>query len=183
MSTTVKKFKLFMPHQDQEQEAWLGAMAARGLHLVRAGAFGIWTFRRGAPAEVAYRTDFKSIAHGADYRQLFHDAGWELAGTMGACQYWRKPIVDGRVPEIHTDPQSKIAKFQRMLVFLFFMLMPMMLTSFPMMLKQLSNLQGLQLLPISVMACICIVLLLYAYTIVGLLVRIRSLRGSGHAGA
>jgi hypothetical protein len=115
----IYKSKWFWAWQDDREEAWLGEMARQGLHLRHAGPFGQYTFESGPPREMAYRLDFLPRSKkNADYFQLFQDAGWEHVGDMSGWQYWRKAIVDGKVPEIFTDNASKIQKYQRLLAFL-----------------------------------------------------------------
>jgi hypothetical protein len=114
MSTTTI-YKLFWADQDLEQEQWLREKARQGLHLRKLNLFCGWTFEQGAPADVVYRVDFNERGNQADYRQLFHDAGWQLAAELTGWLYWRKPVVDGRAPEILTDSASKIARFQQVL--------------------------------------------------------------------
>ncbi len=112
----IKKTKLFWAWQDDREEAWLGEMSRQGLHLVHAGAFGQYSFEQGQPRDYAYRMDFVTNANkNPDYYQLFRDAGWEHVEEMSGWQYWRKEIVDGKVPEIYTDNASKIQKYQRLI--------------------------------------------------------------------
>jgi hypothetical protein len=119
MNAYEKKSKWFWAWQDDREEQWLAEMSRQGLHLQHAGAFGQYTFKRGTPREYAYRLDFVANARkNPDYYQLFQDAGWEHVGDMGGWQYWRKEIVEGRVPEIFTDNASKILKYQRLIGFL-----------------------------------------------------------------
>jgi hypothetical protein len=49
---------------------------------------------------------------------LFKDAGWEFVGEFGNWYYFRTPGRPGPVPEIHTDPESRMAKYRRLLGFL-----------------------------------------------------------------
>jgi hypothetical protein len=37
---------------------------------------------------------------------------------VGGWRCWRKPVVDGKIPEIFTDVPSKVRKYQRSLVLL-----------------------------------------------------------------
>jgi hypothetical protein len=114
----IKKHKWFWAWQDEQEERWLREIARHGLHLQKADAFGKYTFVKGAPQDVAYRLDFvPSSKKQEDYFQLFRDAGWEHVGEMMGWQYWRKEIVDSKVPEIFTDKASKIQKYQRLLAF------------------------------------------------------------------
>lgn len=129
MSTdTVTKFKLFWADQDAEQEQWLGEMARQGLHLKDANIFFRWTFVKGEPAEIAYRMDYRDKGKNSAYQRLFEDAGWECAAEVTGCLYWRKPVVDGRAPEIFSDIESTINKHQRALSILASMIIPMILT-------------------------------------------------------
>lgn len=116
MKTTVKKFKFFSAHEDEAQEAWLQDMGKQGLHFTGFDRVGRFTFARGEPAHMAYRIDYIDRWKTDDYSRLFEDAGWERVADLFGWFYWRKPVADGVVPEIYTDPQSKIAKLQRMLV-------------------------------------------------------------------
>jgi hypothetical protein len=112
----VKKSKWFWAWNDDKEEQWLGEMSRQGLHLQQAAAFGQYTFEQGEPRECAYRLDFVTQANKkTDYYQLFRDAGWEHVGEMSGWQYWRKEIVDGKVPEIFTDNASKVQKYQRLI--------------------------------------------------------------------
>jgi hypothetical protein len=115
----VRKSKWFWAWQDDKEEEWLGEMSRQGLHLQHPGAFGQYTFEQGAPGEFAYRLDFVANAKkNENYYQLFRDAGWEHVGELGGWQYWRKEVLDGKIPEIFTDNASKIQKYQRLLGFL-----------------------------------------------------------------
>jgi hypothetical protein len=114
-TTPVKRFKWFWACQDVEEEAWLGEMSKQGLHLKSPGCFHRYTFQAGAPREAVYRLDFlKRSEKTEDYFQLIRDAGWEHLGEMNGWQYWRKAVQDGGTPEIFTDIESKIQKYQRL---------------------------------------------------------------------
>jgi Protein of unknown function (DUF2812) len=130
--STVTRFKFFWAHQDQEQEAWLRAMAQQGLHLESVNPFCFWTFRRGAPRDVVYRLDFGRRRTDDGFAQLMEDAGWILATTCTGWHYWSIPVTDGREPEIFTDSASRVKKFQRLLALLVCSALPafiMMLTT------------------------------------------------------
>ncbi len=115
----IHKSKWFWAWQDDKEEAWLGGMSRQGLHLLHAGAFGQYTFEQGAVREYAYRLDFvTNTKKKPDYYQLFRDAGWEHVGELGGWQYWRKEVVDGKMPEIFTDNASKVQKYQRLIGYL-----------------------------------------------------------------
>ena len=114
MSKTVTKFKFFFAHQDEEQEAWLRAMAQQGFHLISVNPLCFWTFHIGAPADIVYRLDFPAAGSDPAFAQLMDDAGWSLAATTVGWHYWRTPAVADRVPEIFTDSASKARKFKRL---------------------------------------------------------------------
>ena len=115
----VKKFKWWWVWQDGMHERWLQEQARQGLHLHASDSLGIrMTFERGAPADMAYRWDFPGVKADPVYTQLFVDGGWERVVDVGGWRCWRKPVVDGKIPEIFTDVPSKVRKYQRSLVLL-----------------------------------------------------------------
>ena len=179
--STVRKFKFFWAHQDQEQESWLRAMARAGLHLVDVNPLCFWTFRRGAPADVVYRVDFSSTAADGDFRQLMHDAGWQLAATTVGWQYWCIDAVDGREPEIYTDSVSRTKKFQLLLA----MLIGSGLPVFMMIVNADKGALPAQFTSPVLLVVFALLFALYLalvpYTLVRLLLRIHQIRGAGPA--
>ena len=177
MNTTVRIFKLFGAHQDEQQESWLRAMAQQGLHLLRVNPFCLWTFRRGEPADIVYRVDFPNASQDPAFRQLMQDAGWTLAARTVGWHYWRIPAADGKQLELFSDNASKIAKFRQRLGLFVASPMPVLVTFFifdmPGKLNQLST-------PFLVAYCgsLALLLLVFPYSIVQLMLRIRSLRGA-----
>ena len=112
----VTKFRFFWDDADHAIERWFEDMARQGLHLYRVSWLRCkFTFRRGAPAEMSYRLDFQVKRTSPDYLQLFADAGWEHVDSELGWQYWRAPAQGGRIPEIFTDTESRIRKYQRLL--------------------------------------------------------------------
>jgi hypothetical protein len=100
---------------DGEQK-WLGEQARSGWHVRSVHPFG-YTFEQGAPAEVAYRLDVgPRRGDRTEYLGLFGDAGWEAVGRRGMFDLFRKPEGRGETPEIHTDPHSLIAMYERVIV-------------------------------------------------------------------
>jgi hypothetical protein len=131
---TVRKFKWFWAWQDEKEEAWLSEMAQVGWHLKWPAWPGIYTFEAGVPRNDIYRLDF--ITSNRDYQnylQLFQDAGWQHLGAMGGWQYFRKTIQGNEIPEIYTDPESKVQKYRRLLGLLvvFFPIYIVLLTNSP----------------------------------------------------
>lgn len=124
----VKKFKWWWVWQDGMHERWLQEQARQGLHLHASDPLGIrMTFERGAPAAMAYRWDFPGVKADPVYTQLFVDGGWERVVDVGGWRCWRKPVVDGKIPEIFTDVPSKVRKYQRSLVLLLVSGLPLFL--------------------------------------------------------
>lgn len=173
--STITKFKVFWAHQDEEQEAWLRAMANQGLHLVRTNPFCFWTFRRGAPADVVYRVDFGGDRAKEDFKQLMEDAGWKLAATSAGWDYWCIPLADGRAPEIFTDGASRAKKFQRLLAILMCSALPafiMLVTT-----DKHSVLAGLSTPSLVILGAIYgAYFVTLAYVVLRLLLRIRAVR-------
>jgi hypothetical protein len=123
--TLIKKSKWFWHWEDDKEEVWLTQMAKQGFHLVHPGTFGQYTFSAGEPHDVVYRLDFVTANKKDDaYFQLFRDAGWEYVGEMVGWQYWRKEVKPGETPEIFTDAESKVQKYQRLLGFLAIIFLP-----------------------------------------------------------
>jgi hypothetical protein len=177
VNTTVRIFKLFWADQDEQQEAWLRAMAQQGLHLVEVNPFCFWTFRRDEPADIVYRVDFPTASRDPAFRQLLQDAGWTLAATTVGWHYWRTQAVNGKAPELFSDTPSKIQKFRQRLGVFVAASMPMLVTfvalDLPARLARLS-------LPFVLAYCaaLAVFLAIMPYTIVRLLRRIRELNGS-----
>ena len=117
---TCWKFRWFWAWQDDREEEWLGSMSRDGWHLSEFGFPGVYSFRRGEPKNYIYRLDFQTsrMKDREAYLQLFRDAGWEHMGSMSAWEYFRTEARPGEEPEIFTDPESKIQKYQRVLRFL-----------------------------------------------------------------
>jgi hypothetical protein len=115
-SGSIMKLRWFFPWQDDVEEAWLTESSRRGLHLAGFGLPGVYLFQRGTPRETVYRLDYRSrLKDRQGYLQLFQDAGWEHVGKMGGWEYFRKEPVPGKVEEIFTDAESKIAMLRRVL--------------------------------------------------------------------
>jgi hypothetical protein len=114
-SETKKVFRLFWAWEDEKEEAWLSAMAREGWHLVNSQGVR-FIFRRGEPADVVYRLDYRP-ERGldiAEYYGLFRDAGWEPVTRYSGWHYFRTPVGGSPAPEIFSDTQSRIEKYRRL---------------------------------------------------------------------
>jgi len=130
----VRKFNWFWAWNDDREEAWLEEMSRQGLHLSSLGLPGFYYFVRGEPGDYAYRLDFNTTHKDrANYLALFQDAGWEHLGNLGGWEYFRKQRKPGEVMEIFTDNESKVQKYQRLLLYLIvlFPIMIVLMTSGP----------------------------------------------------
>jgi hypothetical protein len=116
----IRKFKWFWAWQDEKEEAWLSEMAEKGFHLEKVCLPGQYTFKVGEPEKYAYRLDYQPLrrADRESYLQLFKDAGWEHVGDMSNWVYFRKKASAGETPEIFSDTDSKITKYQRIILYL-----------------------------------------------------------------
>jgi hypothetical protein len=181
MESTQKISKWFWPWQDDKEETWLGNMSTDGWHLHSVGLMGRYTFAKGVKQPYTYRLDYMLLdkKNRADYLQLFQDAGWEYIGEMSNWQYWRKRVTDGQNQEIFTDNESKIKKYQRLLLFMGFMLLLLVFLGRTM-LSGLFVFDGIS----SVIEAIyfvggllyAIIIPLYAYVVIKLALRVRELR-------
>jgi hypothetical protein len=117
--TTMKQFRWFWAWDDEKEEAWLSEMAQKGWHFQIASLPGFYTFEHGEPRDDIYRLDyFPDSKDKVNYLQLFMDAGWDYKGEMNGWQYFRKPIIQGEVPEIFSDNESKSRKYRRIMLVL-----------------------------------------------------------------
>jgi hypothetical protein len=114
---TFHRLMWFWPWQDDAEEAWLRKMSQQGWHLTKANLFGYYTFQAGEPADYVYRLDYQTPAKKelSNYLQLFQDAGWEHVSELASWHYFRKLRQQGEEPEIFTDVDSKVAKYNRLL--------------------------------------------------------------------
>jgi hypothetical protein len=119
MTETIVKHKWFWAWQDDKEEQWLESMSENGYHLVEPGVFGRYVFEKGQPQKYVYRLDFMTQSKDRDsYLQLFKDAGWEYLGQFGSWQYFRKSASEDDNPEIFSNVESKIKKYQRVLTYI-----------------------------------------------------------------
>lgn len=128
----VKKFKCFWSWEDEQEQQWLQEMASQSLHLKERSAFGIYSFIKGKPAQVAYRLDYVSDTNwnvpnvpqpDNSYQQMLIDTGWKHVLKASGWHYWRMPVTDTRhagKAEIYSDDASKQMKYKRRLPGLLF---------------------------------------------------------------
>ncbi len=171
----VTQTKWFWAWQDDRQETWLEEMSRQGLHLQAIRPFGRYVFELGEPRDYSYRLDFdNSSGKDSDYFQFIQDAGWEWVTKVAGWQYWRKEIGEGMTHEIFTDNDSKIRKYQRVILGLaspapaLFVVVLGMFKRFPG-----RHPQWLVVFTISIFA---VYLLYLAVNLVSILLRIRDLR-------
>ena len=119
--TFIQKTKWFWPWQDNLEEVWLGQMSQQGLHLKQVRSMAHYDFIKGQPESCTYRLDFQDSLKRKnidEYLRIFADAGWEHLGAKRGWQYFRKAAKPGEEPEIFTDAESKIQKYNRYLAYL-----------------------------------------------------------------
>lgn len=117
--TKMKVFKWIWAWEDEKEEAWLREMSQKGWHLLGCALPGFYTFEHGEPKDYVYRLDyFTDNQNKGNYLELFLDADWQYLGQMGSWQYFRKEALNGEVPEIFSDNESKAKKYQRILLLL-----------------------------------------------------------------
>jgi hypothetical protein len=171
MGKTIHKFKWFWAWQDEKEEAWLRTMSQQGFHLVSVKPFGSYSFKLGDKTDYVYRLDYQTNRKDTqNYLKLFQDAGWEHISEMSGWQYFRKQVEAGESPEIYTDVESKITKYKRLLGYLLIFL-PIYTIVF---------VNAFRSYPYSwwgiIRIIIFVILLLWAYIIISLSLRIRQLK-------
>jgi hypothetical protein len=126
--TTMKQFRMFWAWEDEKEEIWLREMSQKGWHFKSVSLPGNYIFERGEPIDYVYRLDhFINQQDKPGYLQLFEDAGWDYMGEMNRWQYFRQEAIEGEALEIFTDNASKAKKYQRILVFMAILFLPILL--------------------------------------------------------
>jgi magnesium-transporting ATPase (P-type) len=115
-----------------------------------------------------------------EYLQIFQDAGWEYVGEMSNWRYWRKQVVNGETPEIFTDNESKIKKYQRMLGIMVFFLVFLIFISMNMLINQpwgdFNNAPLINTIYLFGALCYAVIIPIYVVVVVKLLRRINQLK-------
>lgn len=129
---TKRVIRTFLAWQEGKEEKWLEEMSKKGWHLERVGFFN-YLFRKGPPAEYAYRFDFKILGKNdfEDYKATFEDAGWEHVGNFSSWYYFRANISNNPDMELYSNNRSKIEKYKRLLIFLGIVCGPGLMYSLP----------------------------------------------------
>jgi len=166
-TNTIRKFKWFWAWQDEQEETWLSEMAEQGFHLERITLPGFFYFQIGEPESFIYRLDYQALRSKdkESYLQLFADAGWEHVGDMSSWVIFRRKVQPGDTPDIYSDVESKIGKYQRNITYLVIFL--------PILIIFMTNSSNRYGWLSFVMA---LFILLYAYTMIQLFRRISQLK-------
>ena len=172
----LSKRKWFWAWQDEKEEAWLTEMAQQGLHLHDVPFPGKYQFKSGEPADYVYRLDYQSLKtkDKDSYLQLFADAGWEHVGEMGGWVYFRYKTTNGETPEIYSDLESKIGKYQRVMLYLVIFL-PIML----LLMNNTASVDGYGVFSTILQGLAALLLLFYSFAMIQLLIRINKLKKTG----
>jgi hypothetical protein len=168
------KFKFFWAWEDEKEEKWLEAMSQGGWHLESVGFPGFYHFAKGEPRAYSYRLDFRTgtLKSLQEYLQICRDAGWEEMGRMGSWYYFRKECRGAEKPEFFSDKDSKIQKYQRLIIFLVIFL-PVMLNGQRLIFKH----QGSWFF-IAVGILYLSLLVVWTYAIIRLILRVNKLKKS-----
>jgi hypothetical protein len=175
---TRKVWHLFWAWQDEREERWLREMALQGWHLRRPGLVR-YTFDQGDPTDVVYRLDYRVLAarDREEYLGLFRAAGWEHVGAVSNWQYFRTPATAGSAPDIFSDTESRVAMFQRLLTILI-VFIPVLNIGMMNMLRHPPAARSVWVEGVfaGVTVLYVTLMLLWAYAIVRIAMRMRSLR-------
>jgi hypothetical protein len=171
--TTMKQFRWFWAWDDEKEEVWLREMAQKGWHFQSVALPGYYTFESGEPRDDVYRLDHfvDNKNSKADYLQLFLDAGWDYMGEMNSWQYFRKTAVNGEIPEIFTDNESKAKKYQRILFFMVIVSLPIYLNAINLINNHTSTLSESLLTFV-----VFLFMIVYSYGILRLIIRLAQLK-------
>ncbi|MFS0560853.1 DUF2812 domain-containing protein [Terribacillus sp. 179-K 1B1 HS] len=115
MNTDKKVFKVFLAWQDKSEEIWLNRMAKKGWAL-KSYKF-LYTFEKIEPASYIYRLDYKSTSDNDlnEYKTIFQDTGWEYVTRYGNWHYFRTKESQEHTPEIYTEHEYQIEKYNSLL--------------------------------------------------------------------
>jgi len=105
------------------------------------------------------------------YLQLFTDADCKNVGEMGGWMYFRYKVTNGETPEIYSDLESKIGKYQRVMLYLVIFL-PILL----LLMNNTSSIDGYGLLSMILQGLAALLMLLYVFGMIQLLIRINKLK-------
>ncbi|MFE8700760.1 DUF2812 domain-containing protein [Cytobacillus sp. FJAT-54145] len=113
--TTKKVFKIFWAWQDSNEEVWLNQMAKEGWAL-RSYKY-LYTFDKAEPDNYIYKLDYKANKDDDldEYKMIFQDAGWEYVTRYGDWHYFRTLATEDTSPEIYTECEYKIEKYNSLL--------------------------------------------------------------------
>ncbi len=178
---TCWKFRWFWAWQDEREEAWLAEMSREGWHLLKVRIPCLYNFQKGEPKHYVYRLDFQTSGRKDRnaYLQLFRDAGWEHLGNMSTWEYFRKKARPGEEPEIFTDPESKIQKYERVIAFIVLFLPILLLPLWPDNPGPFGKpLVDRGILGLVLYFVIAVILLLVSIGIIGIYYRIKQLKNS-----
>ncbi len=129
MNTKIKKVRRwFWLWDDEKEEAWLRKMAIEGWYLTKVGLINSYEFKQNESKDLIYRIDYKDGYNLKldEYILIFKDSGWEHICEMSGRHYFRTPMRGEDEPEIYTDNESKITKYQHILAG-FYIFIPMFL--------------------------------------------------------
>lgn len=105
MRDTVRKWIYLDPIDMERFEAWLEAMAQKGLLFERLSYWGA-VFRRGKPAPIRYRLEPAGRLWTRESKDYCRELGWDYLGQVGR-HFELYANSDVNAPELHTDSVVK----------------------------------------------------------------------------
>lgn len=118
----VMKFKWWFSWNSDVFELYLEDMAAKGYVLDQAGfALMQLSFAEKDPQNIRYCIDYNN-KYTKEYELLLEDDGWTCKGSSSGWRIWAKTYEDHR-PDLFSDKVSIVERNQRLLSFLFIVLM------------------------------------------------------------
>lgn len=93
-----------------EEESWLREQSKNGWKLVGNRPPCFFTFEKQEPEDVIYKLDYRNGKENSEYRQIFHDFGWEQCGKCAGWIYYRKPVSaveNDNEGEIFSDVETR----------------------------------------------------------------------------
>lgn len=174
MEKLIHKTKWFWAWEDEKEELWLRDMAQQGFYLVSVKPFGAYYFKSGDNTDYVYRLDYRIDRKDMqNYLKSLRDDGWEHVCEMAGWQYFRKKAKAGGNLETQLDVSSKISKYKRLFGYLMIFIPAYAIIFSTIFNNRIYSWWGI------VQILIAVLLVIWTYTIVRILLRIRQLQKAG----
>jgi hypothetical protein len=123
---TIRMVRMYGAWALQKEEEWLNSMADKGWLLTDI-TFLVYRFRHiESGGNWIYQLDYNSLSGEEleEYKQIFHDAGWEYVTNFVSWHYFRANADEVKAKTIHTNNESRIKVLWRVMSLLLIVSFP-----------------------------------------------------------